>query len=89
MELQELGDVVRIPTPSGAFYMLLQLQSQLPDMQLVEALIRDYGVAVLPGGTFGVEQGCGLRLSYGALERETVMEGVGRLKHGLRNLLRK
>ena len=60
-------------------------------MELVESLVRDFKVAVLPGGTFGVTQsalgGCAIRISYGALQAETVIEGVGRLKRGLRTLL--
>ena len=86
-ELDTLGERCRIPKPQGAFYMLLQLQTQKQDMGLVESLVRDYGVAVLPGNTFGVEHECALRIAYGALDFDTVMEGVGRLRRGLENLL--
>lgn len=86
-ELSELGDRCRIPNPRGAFYMLLQLASRQADMALVEKLVQDYGVAVLPGGTFGVQDACAIRISYGALEAETVMEGINRLKCGLSELL--
>ena len=45
-------------------------------------------VSVIPGDTFGVEGRCVLRVSYGALERETAAEGIGRLVRGLRSLVR-
>jgi aspartate/methionine/tyrosine aminotransferase len=53
-------------------------------MTVVERLIRDFGVAVIPGSTFGVEQGCTLRIAYGALEADSVAEGMGRLVRGLK-----
>jgi aspartate/methionine/tyrosine aminotransferase len=86
-ELEVLRDRCTVPVPRGAFYMLLQVQTQQSDMALVESLVRDFGVAVLPGNTFGVQDTCALRISYGALDYETVMEGVGRLRRGLENLM--
>ena len=47
-------------------------------------MIRDHAVAVIPGTTFGIEEGCYLRVAYGTLEPETAAEGVGRLVEGLR-----
>lgn len=86
-ELQKLGDRCTVPFPDGAFYVLAKLRTKAKDMELVETLIRDFGVAVLPGSTFGVTEGCSLRLAYGALEKDTVAEGVGRLVQGLDQLL--
>ncbi len=37
-------------------------------MDLVERLVRDFRVAVIPGTTFGLSGGCYLRVSYGALD---------------------
>ena len=51
------------------------------------ALIRGYGVAAMPGGTFGQSAGCSLRIAYGALDRDSVADGMGRLTKGLRELL--
>jgi len=48
-------------------------------MDLVEQLVREHGVAVIPGTTFGVEDRCAVRVSYGALQPETAIEGIGRL----------
>jgi aspartate/methionine/tyrosine aminotransferase len=56
-------------------------------MELVEALIRDFGVAVMPGSTFGIKDACCLRISYGALEKPTVAEGITRLVRGLKKLV--
>jgi aspartate/methionine/tyrosine aminotransferase len=55
-------------------------------MELVERLVRDFGVAVIPGTTFGLRDGCYLRVSYGALTEETAAEGIKRLVKGLRSL---
>jgi aspartate/methionine/tyrosine aminotransferase len=82
-ELAELGDRVRVPDPGGAFYALMKVETRMKDMELVEKLIKQFGVAVMPGSTFGVEGGCYLRVAYGALDRESVAEGMGRLVKGL------
>jgi aspartate/methionine/tyrosine aminotransferase len=42
---------------------------------------------VIPGTAFGMIEGCYFRVAYGALRRETVAEGVGRLVTGLRAIL--
>lgn len=86
-ELSSLGDACYIPRPDGAFYALLQLDCTVEDLKIVETLIRDYGVAVMPGTAFGVLQGCWIRIAYGALDQATVAEGIGRLKRGLTHLL--
>ena len=75
-----------MPEPGGAFYALMKLETPLNDMDVVEKLIREFGVAVMPGSTFGAEDGCYLRVAYGALDREGVAEGVGRLVRGLRTV---
>ncbi len=56
-------------------------------MDLVERLVRDFGVAVIPGTTFGLSEGCYLRVSYGALTEQTATEGIRRLVKGLRSLV--
>lgn len=56
-------------------------------MELVERLIREHGVAVMPGNAFGMESGCYLRVAYGALRKETAAEAVGRLVRGLRAIV--
>lgn len=83
-ELGTLGQLCEIPPAAGAFYFLLRLRSNLSSMAVVERLIREYRVAVIPGNAFGLEDDCYLRLAYGALTPETASEGMVRLVAGLR-----
>jgi aspartate/methionine/tyrosine aminotransferase len=85
--LRGLGEMVRVPPADGAFYFLVRVETQTPAMQLVESLVREFGVAAIPGDTFGIEGRCVLRVSYGALEKDTAAEGVGRFVRGLRALV--
>lgn len=85
--LQTLGERCEVPRADGAFYFLLRLRTSLPPMTLVERLIREHHVAVIPGNAFGITQGCHLRVAYGALKRDAANEAIGRLVEGLRALL--
>ncbi|MBD1923518.1 pyridoxal phosphate-dependent aminotransferase [Microcoleus sp. FACHB-831] len=87
-ELNRIPDLCTIPPADGAFYFLLKINSKLDAMELVERLIREHGVAVIPGTTFGMEDGCYLRVAYGALEKDTAAEGIGRLVRGLQTILK-
>ena len=86
-QLRGIPQLCTVPPATGAFYCLLKVHTDLPDMTLVERLIREFGVAVIPGGTFGLERGCYLRVAYGALEPETASEGCDRLVRGLTSIL--
>jgi aspartate/methionine/tyrosine aminotransferase len=88
-ELSGIGDICAVPAAEGAFYVLLRLNTTCEPVKLVESLIRDFRVAAIPGTTFGLDRGCYLRVSYGALTEETVVEGIRRLVTGLRNILGK
>lgn len=88
-ELQGLREFCTVPSSDGAFYYFLQVNTDLDSETLMERLIRDYGVAVIPGSTFGMQQGCYLRVAYGALQPDTVSAGMERLVRGLRELLLK
>ncbi|MEO8481619.1 MAG: pyridoxal phosphate-dependent aminotransferase [Acidobacteriota bacterium] len=72
-----------VVAPDGAFYFFLKVRTPLGAMTLTERLIREHGVAVTPGSAFGHHEGCSVRVSYGALDPETVAEGLGRLVTGL------
>ncbi|MFN9743107.1 MAG: pyridoxal phosphate-dependent aminotransferase [Acidobacteriota bacterium] len=85
--LRGLGDRCVAPASDGAFYFLLRLQTDQTAMAVVERLVREHKVAAIPGTAFGIEDGCYLRVSYGALQRETVVEGLGRLISGLKAIL--
>lgn len=86
--LSGLGDLVVVPPAEGAFYCLVRLQTGKPALEVAERLVREHGVAVIPGNAFGLEPvaGCHLRVAYGALQAATVAEGMGRLVKGLRAL---
>jgi aspartate/methionine/tyrosine aminotransferase len=86
-QLTEIQDFCTIPSATGAFYFLLNVQTSIDSFQLVEQLIRDYKVAVIPGTTFGMTNGCYLRVAYGSLTQETAAEGIGRLVKGLKAIV--
>ena len=77
-----------MPAADGAFYCLLKVDADVDPMQVAERLIREHKVAVIPGPAFGMTDGCYFRVAYGALQKETVAEGIGRLVTGLRAILK-
>lgn len=86
-ELRSLEPLCRRPLINqGALYVFLELDTPRTGFEIVERLVREHGVAPLPGETFGVPTGA-LRVSFGALEPATVAEGVGRLVRGVRKIL--
>ena len=85
--LAEVSDVCEAPSADGAFYCLLRVHTAMPAMTLAERLTREHRVATAPGTAFGLEKGCYLRVSYGALAPETVEQGMGRLVTGLQALV--
>jgi aspartate/methionine/tyrosine aminotransferase len=83
-ELQSLEPLCTVPAADGAFYCFLRVNGDADPMAIAERLIRRHGVAVIPGQAFGVTDRCCFRIAYGALQKETVSEGIGRLVRGLR-----
>jgi aspartate/methionine/tyrosine aminotransferase len=86
-KLAALAPLVSVPAADGAFYVLLKVETALEPMTIAERLVRDYKVAVIPGPAFGMTDGCYFRVAYGALQKETVAQGIGRLVDGLRAIL--
>jgi len=86
--LRGISDLCTVPPAGGAFYFLLRLHKVLDPVKLTERLIREHGVAVIPGTAFGIASGCYLRVAYGALQKQTAAEGIGRLVRGLEALAR-
>jgi len=84
--LTALAPLAEVPAADGAFYVLLKVQTRHQPLALAERLICEHKVAVIPGPAFGMTDGCYFRVAYGALQRETVAEGIGRLARGLRTL---
>jgi aspartate/methionine/tyrosine aminotransferase len=86
-ELSALAPLAAVPAADGAFYALLRVNTNLAPLAVAERLIREHKVAVIPGDAFGMTEGCYLRVAYGALQKATVAEGLGRLVNGLRAIL--
>lgn len=86
--LKSLQGLCTVAPADGAFYFLLKVHTQINAFELVEQLIREYQVAVIPGTTFGMNNGCYLRVAYGALQKETAIEGIERLVRGLRTIVK-
>jgi aspartate/methionine/tyrosine aminotransferase len=87
-ELGGLAPLAEVPAADGAFYVLLKVRTEMAPMMLAERLVREHKVAVIPGPAFGMTDGCCFRVAYGALQKETVTEGIGRLINGLRAIVR-
>lgn len=86
---QALDSLAAIKHPArsdGAFYYFVDVHTELDDIELCRRLIRDYGVAVIPGSPFGLEHGCHIRISYGALPADQFELAMGRLTKGLNAL---
>jgi aspartate/methionine/tyrosine aminotransferase len=86
-ELRSLEPLCTVPPADGAFYCFIRVNAAVDPMNITERLIREHRVAVIPGTAFGARQACYFRVAYGALQKETVAEGIGRLVGGLRALL--
>jgi aspartate/methionine/tyrosine aminotransferase len=86
-ELRSLEPLCTVPPADGAFYCFIRVNAEADPMQVTERLIREHRVAVIPGTAFGMTAGCYFRVAYGALQKDTVSEGIGRLVRGLRAIL--
>jgi len=84
--LQGLGSIIDTPMSQGAFYILIRVNTDLDDMVLVERLISEYGVAVIPGSAFGIDGGCFIRVAFAALDKSTAQSAIDRLVKGLVDL---
>jgi aspartate/methionine/tyrosine aminotransferase len=80
----EIASFCAAPVTDGAFYFFLRIDRPLAPLALVERLVKEFKVAAIPGTAFGIEKGCSLRVAFGALEKETAAEGIGRLVRGLK-----
>ena len=86
-ELAALAPLASVPAADGAFYCLLKVETGMDPLALAERLIREHRSRSCRGPAFGMTDGCYFRVAYGALQRETVAEGIGRLVTGLRAIL--
>lgn len=80
--LAELGDLAEIPRTEGALYVLMKLPGLEGDpLEFNRAMAQRHRVATVPGFAFGLgdpRTANYQRLSYGALDAQTVAEGVQR-----------
>jgi aspartate/methionine/tyrosine aminotransferase len=85
-ELTASGVPCDVPSAEGAFYYLIRVHAEMSSMTLTERLIKEHRVATIPGSAFADSAPCSVRISYGALDAATVIEGLGRLTRGLKAL---
>ena len=86
-KLEALRGLYDVSPSGGAIYLFLRLKTDAHPMTVVERLVKEHGVAALPGTDFGLTDGCCLRVSYGGLPPAMAAEGVGRLVRGLGAIL--
>lgn len=86
-ELAALRSICTLPRTDGAFYFLLKLDTALAPLNVVERLVREFGVAAIPGTAFGANDGCHIRVAYAALPYEKAVEGIRRFTAGLRSIV--
>lgn len=82
--LSSLSPFVRIIPSKGAFYILIELDIHEAPIDVVEVLIREFKIAVIPGSAFGLEKGCYLRIAFGALKNAD--DALERLINGLKSI---
>ncbi|MBE9038503.1 pyridoxal phosphate-dependent aminotransferase [aff. Roholtiella sp. LEGE 12411] len=86
--LNRLQGLCTITPADGAFYFFLKVHTPIDAFELVKRLIQEHQIAVIPGTTFGMDNGCYLRVAYGALQKETAKEGIERLVQGLQIIVK-
>ena len=86
--LGKLADkgLIKPPHIEGALYAFIALSDKVCDITMIEKLVVDFGVAVIPGYAFGTQYHNCIRVSYGALSTERLKVGLTRLAKGLSSL---
>ena len=85
--LGELAPLVEVPATRGAFYVLARVATDADSVEVASRLIREHGVAAVPGAAFGLTDGCYLRIAYAAPDDATLAEALERLADGLRRIV--
>jgi 2-aminoadipate transaminase len=83
----EFGSIASYVEPLGGGHLWLQLDSDVDERELADEAVRQ-GVAFVPGGALRIERRpeLAMRLSYGFLEPDELVEGVRRIAAALRTL---
>lgn len=84
-ELGKINSICKVSESNGAFYLFVELKTDKNDMDIVKTLIKKYKIAVIPGYTFGMTDGCYLRISFGAPDKDTATIGIKRLVQGFKS----
>jgi len=87
---KHFGDAASYPQPLGGGHVWLTLDMAIDERELIEQCARN-GVACVPGAAMSVERqrDVSLRLSFGYLEPEELVEGVRRIAATARSLSRR
>lgn len=72
-----------ISKPSGAFYFFPKYNNKLTSQEIAERLLREKGVAVVPGRSFGKNGEYHIRISFSVSE-EKLIEGLSRIEEFFR-----
>ena len=81
--LRSLGTKIEFKEPDGAIYFYLKVNSDVKPIELVQKLVREFKVAVIPGTAFGSNNGCYLRLGFGAVTGDRFKDAIDRFKRGI------
>ena len=87
---EHLGPIASYPEPLGGGHVWLTLDAPLSERELLEETSRN-GVAYVPGTAMTIERrrDLSMRLSFGFLEPDEIVEGVRRLAESVRSLSRR
>ena len=86
--LDEIGEICSYPKSMGAFYFYLKIETSISSIEVCERLIKEHGVAVIPGVTFGSTDGTYCRIAYGAMTPQTADQGIQRFVRGITEITR-
>lgn len=81
---KDLTDYCEISPAEGAFYLLIKLNTARTSLEVVQNLIEQFKIAVIPGSAFGLHDGCYLRISYGMLNEADLHDALNRLRAGIK-----
>jgi aspartate/methionine/tyrosine aminotransferase len=86
--LSQLNSFCTVAPSGGGFYLFLKIHDSIDSLKVVERLIEEFGIALIPGSAFGALSDCCLRISYGAVQKQDADEGIDRLVMGLNAIAR-
>ena len=82
--LDALSSLDQVMGGSGAMYVMGKLPEGIDDLELARSLVKDFGVAVIPGSFCGFPGW--IRVCYANLPPEKCLQAADRLADGIRTL---